>query len=235
MNDKAVATVIDQPTSLVEMAIQKGADLDQLERLIALQERHEAGEARKAFVVALSAFKADPPAIIRDREINHNGKHIAKYAGLDQVSSVIGKALSAHGLSHRWDTEQADGQIKVTCILTHEMGHEARTTLEAGADTTGAKNSVQAIGSTVTYLQRYTLLAATGMATGEQDDDGAAVTEVITAEQKEELIAMMKETDTDTAKFLAFLKAKSLDELTPLRFTAAKNALKEKKKANAST
>jgi hypothetical protein len=54
------------------------------------------------------------------------------------------------------------------------MGHSERTTLSATADTSGSKNSIQAIGSTVTYLQRYTLLAAVGLAAGGDDDGQAA-------------------------------------------------------------
>jgi hypothetical protein len=67
----------------------------------------------------------------------------------------------------RWPT-----QIAVTCVLTHKMGHSEETTLKAIPDTSGNKNTVQAIGSTVTYLERYTLLAAMGMAAAGMDNDG---------------------------------------------------------------
>ena len=82
-------------------------------------------------------------------------------------------ALTKHDLSFRWETDNGtEGLIRVTCVLTHEMGHSERTMLQATPDTSGKKNPIQAIGSTVTYLQRYTLLAATGMAVQGQDDDG---------------------------------------------------------------
>jgi hypothetical protein len=97
-----------------------------------------------------------------------------RHATLDNVSGLIGEALAAVGISHRWETEQLDGgQIRVTCVLTHERGHSERVPLQASPDSSGAKNSIQAVGSTVTYLQRYTLLAATGMAVKDQDNDGA--------------------------------------------------------------
>jgi hypothetical protein len=84
----------------------------------------------------------------------------------------VGKSLADHGLSHRWETEQKDNLIRVTCILTHALGHSERVVLEARPDDSGKKNAIQQVGSTVTYLQRYTLLAITGMATTDQDDDG---------------------------------------------------------------
>jgi ERF superfamily len=95
------------------------------------------------------------------------------HATLDHVVGAITGALSAVGISHKWKMSQFP-EIAVTCVLTHEMGYSEETTLKAGPDTSGSKNSIQAIGSTVTYLQRYTLLAAVGMAAAGMDNDGRA-------------------------------------------------------------
>ena len=84
----------------------------------------------------------------------------------------IGKGLAEHGLSHSWSTEQIGSAIAVTCILTHEQGHSERTTLSGEADTSGNKNAIQAIGSAVTYFERYTLMSITGLAALDSDDDG---------------------------------------------------------------
>jgi hypothetical protein len=59
------------------------------------------------------------------------------------------------------------------------MGHSESTSLSASPDTSGSKNAIQAIGSTVSYLQRYTILALTGLATEDMDDDGHAAAEPI--------------------------------------------------------
>jgi hypothetical protein len=174
----APAQVAITPMHMLQVAIEKGASLEQLEKLMELQERHEANEARKAFVSAMSAFKANPPDIFKNKHVSfttQKGKTEYDHATLDQVSLAIGTALSKHGLSHRWVTDQSDGRIKVTCIITHSMGHSESVSLQSSADDSGGKNSIQAIGSAVTYLQRYTLLAATGMAVQDQDDDGGRV------------------------------------------------------------
>ena len=89
-----------------------------------------------------------------------------------EIIACINEALSEHGLSAAWETAQNNGSVTVTCKITHIMGHSESTSLTAAPDNTGSKNPIQAIGSTVTYLQRYTLLALTGLATYEQDDDG---------------------------------------------------------------
>lgn len=162
------------PMSMIELAVKQGANVDQLTKLMDLQDRWQATEARKAFVSALNAFKANPPVLVKSKAVSFGaGKTSYKHATLDQVSGVIGAALSSVGIAHRWETEQLEGgMIRVTCVLTHELGHSERVPLQASPDSSGSKNAIQAVGSTVTYLQRYTLLAATGMAVQDQDDDG---------------------------------------------------------------
>ena len=165
------------PMDMIAQAVAQGADVAKLSALLDLQERYEKTEARKAFVAALTAFKNDPPEIFKSKTVDFStqkGRTHYKHAGLSDVSSIIGAALSKVGISHRWETEQLDGGIiRVTAILTHALGHSERTPLQAKPDESGNKNSIQAVGSTVTYLQRYTLLSATGMAVSDgTDDDG---------------------------------------------------------------
>jgi hypothetical protein len=160
------------PAGLLALAVERGADLDKLERLMALKERWEATEARKAYNGALAAFKANPPLLKKNKHVEF-GTTKYDHATLDEACAVIGAALTPHGLSHRWEVEQTDSRIRVSCVLTHAMGHSERVTMEAPADSSGSKNSIQAIGSTVTYLERYTLLAATGTAAKGQDSDGS--------------------------------------------------------------
>ena len=162
------------PMSMLQMAVSQNADLDKLEKLMALQERWEANEARKAYISALADFKSDPLIINKDKHVEfQTSKGVTAYnhATLGNICNIIGAALAKHGLSYRWATEQ-NGKIKVTCTLMHSLGHSESVSLESSADESGGKNSIQAIGSAVSYLQRYTLLAITGTATQEQDDDG---------------------------------------------------------------
>lgn len=151
-------------------------DVLKLEKLLDVKERWDREEARKAFVSALSLFKRNPPEILKDKLVDfktEKGRVNYRHATLGNVSALIGEALGKYGLSHRWDVEQKDGKIRVSCILTHDQGHSERVTLEAAADTSGLKNHIQAIASAVSYLQRYTLLSVTGMATNDDpDDDG---------------------------------------------------------------
>lgn len=172
--NKAAAT----PADIVLYAMQKGADIAQIEKFMDLQMKWEADQARKAFVADMAEFKKMPPEVVKDKLVGYKNKDGSvtgyTHATLGNVTEAIVAALARCGFSHRWDTEQQGANIVVTCILTHKLGHSERTSLSATKDDSGKKNSIQQMASTITYLQRYTLLAATGVATKDQgDDDGA--------------------------------------------------------------
>lgn len=165
------------PAQLLSMAVQQGADLDKLERLMALQERWEANEARKAFVLAMTEFKAEPMEIFKRKQVgfaDKNGNFVGyKHAELSDVADVVVPAMARHGLSHRWEVKQGGGRIVVTCSVTHRAGHSESVTMDAAPDDSGKKNAIQQVASAITYMQRYTLLAVCGLATkSEHDDDG---------------------------------------------------------------
>jgi hypothetical protein len=166
------------PMRLIELAVMQGAEIDKLERLLAMQERWQATEAKRQFTEAIAQFKSKPLAIYKNKRVSYpnktGGRTDYKHATLDNVCQTIISGLSAVGISHKWTPEQKGSLIKVTCVLTHKAGHSETTSLEANADDSGGKNSIQAVGSTVSYLERYTILAATGLAVKDQDDDGAA-------------------------------------------------------------
>lgn len=168
----ATALTTTTPAQLLSMAVQQGADLDKLERLMALQERWEANEARKAFVLAMTEFKAEPMEIFKRKQVAYNGVNY-KHAELSDVADVVVPAMARHGLSHRWEVQQSAGRIVVTCSVTHRAGHSECVTMDAAPDDSGKKNAIQQVASAITYMQRYTLLAVCGLATkSEQDDDG---------------------------------------------------------------
>ncbi len=171
--DKHEIQKTESPLMAAAALVQKDGNMDvaKLKELLDMTERWEATQAKKEYVQAMSAFKANPPQIIKDRTVSYGNTNY-KHATLHNVTSCLNKALSEHGLTASWVTSQENGNIKVTCKITHVMGHSEETCLSAPPDATGSKNAIQAIGSTVTYLQRYTLLALTGLATADQDDDG---------------------------------------------------------------
>lgn len=219
------------PADMIELAVNQGADLEKLEKLLDLQERWQKNEARKAYVEAMSAFKADPPKIEKDKHVSYatsKGTTSYSHATLANVTDKINKALSRHGLSAAWHTAQAEGLISVTCTITHVLGHSESCPLSARADDSGGKNSIQAIGSTVSYLQRYTLLSLTGLATADMDDDGAK-TEYISLDQETVIRDLIAQTKTSEKSFLKYLQVERLAELPTTKYQTAISALEARK------
>ena len=101
--------------------------------------------------------------------------------------------MSEQGLTASWSTTQEANQVTVTCRITHVLGHYEETSLSSAHDNSGGKNAIQAIGSAITYLQRYTLLALTGLATKDQDNDGAGVTACIDEKQLSTIVDYINE------------------------------------------
>jgi hypothetical protein len=160
------------PLEMVQAAIERQIDPAALKQIMDLAERWEANQARKAFYAAMKKFKDNPPEIRK----NGTGHNNAKYATLDHACDQIIPALASVGITHKWRVSIVESKISVTCVLTHELGFSdpEPPTIEAMADKSGGKNDIQAIGSAIKYLERYTLFAATGLDDGSKDDDGAA-------------------------------------------------------------
>lgn len=222
------------PATLLEIAVSQNADIEKLEKLMDLHMKWEQNEARKAYHAAMAAFKADPPAIGKDKHVQYStskGMTDYKHSSLANVTSTINKALSKHGLSASWKTAQSE-LITVTCTITHILGHSESTSLSAAPDQSGGKNNIQAIGSTVSYLERYTILAITGLASSDMDDDGRGPVAFITGEQANELQSIIDDNNLNPEgeyipKFLKWIKAESIAEIHSSDFSKAKNGLLE--------
>lgn len=184
--------------------LQGGGNIEQLNQMMDLQARWEANEARKAFTVAMTGFKAEPVTIFKNKKVSfttrNNDTTSYTHAELSDVTDAIGPALAKHELSYRWNIKQESAAITVDCILTHVAGHSESVTMTAQPDNSGMKNAIQQIASTTTYLQRYTLLAITGMSTKGMDDDARNHTP-------------LQETDAKATDWMAAAEAiASLDE-----------------------
>jgi len=173
------SSVPKSPAQLLELAVSQGANVDQLAKLMDLQLRWQAEEARLAWIDDMSAFKAECPEILRTKHVKQTSKKEGVsapeywHAELDKACEILIPILSKHNFTHRWECETSKDGIVVTCVIQHKMGHSERTqSPPAPPDATGGKNAVQAIGSTKYYLERYTFFAALGIAPKGQDTDG---------------------------------------------------------------
>ena len=229
------------PMQMVYQAVTNGSSVEVVEKLMGLQERWQANQARMAFDQAMADAKAEIPVIIKRSNVNYDTKKNDDtvdfdYETLGDIATAINPILSKSGLSYRYRSKQENGLISVTCIVTHRDGHCEETTLAAAADTSGKKNGIQSIGSTVSYLQRYTLKLAMGLAAA-KDDDGkkADMGNPITEEQLSELIDLADEVGADKKAFCKYMSRKAKRDIggfaaiPAFMFDTAKQALESKR------
>jgi hypothetical protein len=236
----AVAT----PMAMIDRALASNASPETLERLLALQERWEASQARKAFDEAMANAKAEIPTIKKNRVVDFTsskGRTHYKHEDLAEVARTVNPILSKFGLSYRFRTSSAIGEpISVTCVVSHRLGYSEENTLVGPRDDSGNKNSLQQVGSTLTYLQRMTLKAALGLAAAEDDDgktgggSGGDESGPITEEQAATIRALCDETGTDIPKFCDLMRVEAIPELPASEYDRVIKSLKAKKQRVAS-
>lgn len=218
------------PMSMLDRALASGASTEILSKLMDLQERHERNLARRAFDAAISAAKAEIPVIRKNRTVDFMGKTGIRtnynHEDFAEVARTVDPILGKHGLSYRFRTSQDGTAVTVTCVLSHRDGFSEETSLSAGRDESGNKGPIQALGSTITFLQRYTLKAALGLAASDDDDGRAAAvpTEMITPDQVA-IINDLAARAGDREALLKWLEVESVETIPAALFAKAEKAL----------
>lgn len=193
---------------IARAAADPNTDAEKMERLLGMYERITAQQAKAAYTSALAELQPKLPVITERGGIKNNtGEVQSTYAKWEDINEAIRPLLHEHhfALSFRTGVAQ-DGKITVTGILSHAAGHSEETTITLPHDSSGNKNSVQAVGSSTSYGKRYAaiaLLNITSRAPGDRDDDGqgggpspearAAITDINMAETAVELALWKKE------------------------------------------
>lgn len=168
------------PMDLIQMAVSKDFDIEKLEKLMTLQREWKAQKALEEFNAAMSKFQSIVPDMRKNRKVDFehkdkSGRTTYDYQDLGSIANHIREPLSACGLAYRWGQTETGGKVTVWAILSHSGGHvEKGEPLTAQADASGGKQGIHAVGSTITYLKRYTLVAILGLSSSEMDDDGRA-------------------------------------------------------------
>ncbi len=217
------------PSGLLAMAIGKGMGVDELNALMDMQDRMDAKAAKKAFLKAMKVFKKDPPTLRKDKHVSFDtskGRTEYNHATEYQVVHLISAALNKVKISARYKIDQTEkGDITVTCIITHVDGHSDEASLTAASDTSGGKNHVQGVVSTVTYFKRQTILLVTGLAVDGQDDDGQGST-LISDEQFAEITALQEKISVSSKDFCERFDIDSVKDLPASKFTEALNTFR---------
>lgn len=221
----------NNPSALLQIAVEKGADVEKLEKLMELQERWDANEARKAFFAAMAAFQGDAPAIDRGKHVKgRDGRVMYSYAPLEAILDTIRPCERKHGFMHAWDQDDLDGGgVRIICKISHTGGHTETSTVTIPQTKGMNTSAAQDRGIIVTYGQRRSLLNAYGLATGGEDRDGAAMDaepSTVTPEQVAHLKAAIKASKTVEAQLLKWAGCNKLDEFPAGKYNEAMDVMR---------
>lgn len=213
--------------------------IEGVRELMAMRQEQMAREAEQKFTEAFTEMQPKLPIIKERGSIkNRDGAVQSTYALWEDVNEEIKPILAAHGFSLNFRTSQPEGKIATTGILRHVGGHRDETTIELPHDTTGSKNPVQAVASSVAYGKRYTAGALLNLTSRGEDDDGqAAGAKNLTEDQVVQIRSLIVDTDSDIRKFCAYMAKKTkkpiekIEDIPQAYFQTAVDALEAKEKA----
>ena len=169
--------------SVIERAARDpNVDIDKMERLFALQERMMERQAKQAFTEAKIAMRPELPEVtmkghivIRDKADANKIIQDTPFARFEDIHDAVVPIITRHGFDLAFRNGLSpDGKVRVTTILSHIAGHAEETVFDLPHDSSGSKNSVQAVGSSTSYGKRYGVLSALNIKVAGEDDDGQA-------------------------------------------------------------
>ena len=223
INDKDVQIVQHSPMEMVQSFLKAGGDPGLIEKMMELQDRHDMKLAKKAFISAMAEFKKEPIKILKDKE---NKQYNSRYSSIDAIISPCIPRMGVCGLSHKWEFDPQIDQKFITgrCIVTHRDGYSDSVQMASPIDVSGAKNPIQQIKSTRTYIKIETFTSLMGLTSSEDvDDDGnSSNLKLIDEKQVSELTDLINEKVTDLKDFLKYVGVKSIEELHAVKFNKVK-------------
>lgn len=210
---------------LIREAIRNNADASQLSKLTDLYERDKAQQRKASFLGALRDFRSLMIPITRDADGQlDDGKDTVdfQYATLANIDTIVTPILARLDLTYTWDiVEQSTDWVRVRCRLSHVDGFQDEAILGGPPDDSGGKSKVQAISSTVSALERLTLIAVLGLSTRDQD----ASTVVTPGRQVcDALVPLLDKAANDPTVMVIFKVGRAA--LTALRDTEALTAFR---------
>jgi hypothetical protein len=173
MEEKALAVRESSGDSLVRLAIEKGIDVDNLQRLIDMRNAEIERQAKLDFQFHFAEMqKAFIPVTRAKQGYNY------KYAPIELLQNTLGPIIADHGFSYSWREESiADGGKR--CILSISgYGYTQENYFDIPKlEKTKEMNSVQVVGAMSTYGRRYSFIAGFGVVIDDEDPDGRAIPE----------------------------------------------------------
>src|SRR3990167_1643800 len=158
------------PQALITKALETGAGIETMERLVALAKDVREVQAKEAWYEAMAEFQRTCPPIKKTAsakiQTRGGGSYTYRFAPLDEIMSTIQPKMGPLGLSVSWRSRVEPDKVVVSCRISHTLGHHEESgdiAMPVMQGEMGA-NPAQRVGIAATYAKRYSLLGIIGMA-----------------------------------------------------------------------
>lgn len=212
----------------IQEAVKAGIDPKEL---YAIFREETARYAVMSFNSSLADFQQRCPRIVKTKKTVGGAGFAFHYASLCNVLDSITDLLNECGFSRSWGMKEVGNTKYVVCFLKHRDGHVDESAMLPYTPDGGSMNAIQKIGSGASYLERYTLIMALGIATADMDDDGNGHVRnqsTITDDQCNTLNDLLIQTESNVKKFFEWCGFDKLSDIPASRYEAAVRILQEK-------
>jgi hypothetical protein len=221
-------TVFD---ALAALARDPSVPVDRIVSLYDLQRRAEADEAERQFNAAFARLLPRLPRIVRRGKIKMVKDGVDKgtipFVTIDDMDAAIRPLYTAEGFTLSFLSEPIASGISRTAILRHTAGHSIRSTMQLPPDPGPGRNNLQALGSSMTYADRYLTRGLFNLIAEGEDDDGNAAGTIGEREVKFLQRAILT-VGVDEAKLLAIYGAKALSDIPKSVYRAVQTQIEAK-------
>lgn len=194
------------PLALLGRAVERGLAPEQLEKLVALQERWEATQAKARWIEAVTAFRAECPTVFKGRAVkNKDGTHRFSFAAYEDIKRVTRPIEARYGIVTTFSFDDSTpGKLKVTCRVSVGTHHEDYLSSISLPQVPGA-NVAQDSGSAMSYAKRYAYCNAHDIVVSGEDDDGASLRVLIGDQDAADIRELLKVVRLDPSRFWAWV------------------------------
>lgn len=185
---ESTALAAATPMSLIQTAIEKGMAVENLGKLMDLQERYERNEAAKEFALAIADFQSKMPAVVKGNPVNDkNGNLMYTFASFDDIMAIAQPILSARGITVTFSTKVTPEKLMETTCHVRVGIHVEHTSITLALPSIPNANDAQKAGAALAYGQRYSMKAALNIRISGEDTDAAKLAETVNEQQAQRI------------------------------------------------
>lgn len=223
------------PAEMIMAAVSGQADLEKVEKLLELQERWEANEARKQFAKSFAIAQANILPVVKTK---FNNQTKSNYADLADIIETAQPIYTKEGFSVTFNEGDCpkEGHARVLADVLHCKGHKEQYRLDIPLDGAGIKGNanmtaIHGKASSVSYGKKYLMCMIWNIPT--QDNDGQSTSAKNLGDKElhsiRDLLISKELTEAGLAKYMGVEKLENIKADDYMKALAAINAAGKKK------